>query len=226
MEQQVIDHIPLVLVVDSILERAGLERTGDHLALAECLTREAEALGRPRAIYRISAVRQETDRSVGIDGVTLTSRVLRVNLDQAERVFPFVATCGEELDRWVADQDDPMTRQVADVISEAALYLALGALKQQLREKYHLTTISRMSPGSLEDWPLQEQKLLFRLLGDTEQTVGVRLTEDLMMVPRKSLSGILFASEELFESCLLCPREGCPVRLVPYDRDLFIRKYC
>jgi hypothetical protein len=82
-----------------------------------------------------------------------------------------------------------------------------------------------MSPGSLEDWPLQEQRLLFKLFDDTERAVGVRLTKDLMMLPRKSLSGILFASGELFESCLLCPKEECPARLLPYDRDLFTRRY-
>jgi hypothetical protein len=151
--------------------------------------------------------------------------VLRVNLDRVDRVFPFVATCGWELDRWATARDAPLERRLADVISEVAVYQALAALKERLRDEYHLSVISRMSPGSLEDWPLPEQRLLFRLLGDTERAVGVRLTEDLLMLPRKSISGILFGSEELFESCLLCPGEECPVRLMPYDRDLFTRKY-
>lgn len=225
MQQKVINHVPLRFEVDAVLEQARVERTPEHRSLAGNLARDAEVLGRPKVLYRASAVRKETGRSVFIDGITLTSRVLRVNLDQADRVFPFVATCGSELDGWVMDRADSLERRVADVISEVALYLALAALKHKLREEHHLTTISRMSPGSLDDWPLPEQRLLFHLLGDTERAVGVRLTEDLMMVPRKSLSGILFASEELFESCLLCPREECPARLMPYDRDLFIGKY-
>jgi hypothetical protein len=225
MPEKVIDQIPLRFVVGSILERARLAGTPDHRSLAERLARDAGALGRPKALYRASSPRQETERTVAVDGVTLTSRVLRVNLDGADRVFPFVATSGWELDRWVTEKDDPLERRVADVISEAALYLALGALKERLREEYRLATISRISPGSLEDWPLEEQRLLFQLFDDTERAVGVRLTKDLMMLPRKSLSGILFASEELFESCLLCPKEECPARLMPYDRDLFFRRY-
>jgi cobalamin-dependent methionine synthase I len=225
MPETVIDQVPLCFAVGPILERARLDGTPDHRDLVDRLARDARALGRPKALYRASSLRQETERTVAVDGVTLTSRVLRVNLDQADRVFPFVATSGRELDRWVTEKDDPLERRVADVISEVALYLALGALKARLREEYHLATISRMSPGSLEDWPLQEQKLLFQLFDDTERAVGVRLTEDLMMLPRKSLSGILFASEELFESCLLCPKEECPARLMPYDRDLFFRRY-
>ena len=225
MAEKVIDQVPLCFDVGSILDRAGLDRTPDHLSLAERLAGEAAALGRPKALYRASSPRKETERTVVVDGVTLTSRVLRVNLDRADRVFPFVATCGWELDGWVTEKGDPLERRVADVLSEVALYSALGALKERLREEYHLATISRMSPGSLEDWPLQEQRALFQLFDDTERAVGVRLTKDLMMLPRKSLSGILFASDELFESCLLCPKEECPTRLMPYDRDLFTRRY-
>jgi hypothetical protein len=225
MAEKVIDQIPLRFDVGSIIERGRLDGTPDHLTLVERLARDAGALGRPRALYRASSPRKATERTVVIDGVTLTSRILRVNLDQADRVFPFVATCGWELDRWVMEKDEPLERRVADVISEMALYSALGTLKERLREEYHLATISRMSPGSLEDWPLQEQRLLFKLFDDSERAVGVRVPKDLMMLPRKSLSGILFASEELFESCLLCPREECPARLLPYDRDLFTRRY-
>jgi hypothetical protein len=225
MAEKVIDQIPLRFDVDYILARAGLVGTPGNLTVARRLACEAEALGRPRALYRAVPLRKETDRTVVVDGVTLTSRVLRVNLGPVERAFLFVATSGWELERWVIEKDEPIERRAADVISEVGLYLALGALKETLREEYHLTTISRMSPGSLEDWPLQEQRLLFQLFGDTERTIGVRLTKDLMMLPRKSLSGILFASNELVESCLLCPRENCPARLLPYDRDLFTRRY-
>jgi len=225
MAEKIIDRVPLHFAVGPILARAGLEATPGHLTLAERLARDAEALGKPRALCRECRLRKETERTVAVDGVILTSRVLRVNLGPVDRAFPFVATCGRELDRWVVEKDEPLERRVADVISEVALYSALGALKERLREEHRLATISRMSPGSLEDWPLLEQKLLFQLFSDTERAIGVRLTEDLMMLPRKSLSGILFASEELFESCLLCPREQCPARLMPYDRDLFTSRY-
>jgi len=224
-QPKIIDHIPLAFDVDSILQRAGLETGPDHRVLSEKLAREAEALGSPKALHLVSAVRKETDTSVVIDGVIFTSRVVRVNLDRVDRVFPFVATCGWELDRWATARDAPLERRLADVISEVAVYQALAALKERLRDEHRLAIISRMSPGSLEDWPLPEQRLLFRVLGDTERAVSVRLAEDLIMLPRKSISGILFASEELFESCLLCARAECPVRLMPYDRELFTRKY-
>jgi hypothetical protein len=77
-----------------------------------------------------------------------------------------------------------------------------------------------MSPCSLEDWPITEQAKLFSLFGDTEKAIGVRLTERMLMLPRKSISGILFPSEEEFKACRLCPREKCPSRRAVYDEGL------
>jgi hypothetical protein len=43
------------------------------------------------------------------------------------------------------------------------------------------------------------------------------LTDSLLMVPRKSISGILFPSEEGFVACQLCERERCPGRKAPFS---------
>jgi hypothetical protein len=83
-----------------------------------------------------------------------------------------------------------------------------------------LKKLGLMDPGSLEDWPIAEQAPLFALLGDTEGRLGVRLTDSLLMVPRKSISGILFPSEESFTSCRLCPRNPCQGRRVDYEPEL------
>jgi hypothetical protein len=113
----------------------------------------------------------------------------------------------------------------ADVIKEAALRSAIQAVYAHMDEHYHLPHASNMHPGSLEDWPLIEQRPLFSLLGDTEGAVGVHLTESCLMVPTKTVSGMRFPLEESFESCMLCPRPNCPSRRSPYDPDLFQRKY-
>jgi hypothetical protein len=44
----------------------------------------------------------------------------------------------------------------------------------------------------------------------------VRLTESMLMIPRKSVSGIFFPSEEGFVACQLCERENCPSRKAPF----------
>jgi hypothetical protein len=82
-----------------------------------------------------------------------------------------------------------------------------------------------MNPGSLQDWPLREQRPLFALIGAVDTRIGVRLTDSCLMTPRKSTSGIQFPTEESFASCQLCGREVCPNRRAPYDATLFERKY-
>ena len=82
-----------------------------------------------------------------------------------------------------------------------------------------------MSPGEVSDWPTEEQARLFALLGDTRQLIGVELTDSLLMVPTKSVSGILFSTDSGFVSCQLCPQEQCHERRAPYDNSLYDRKY-
>ena len=74
-----------------------------------------------------------------------------------------------------------------------------------------------MAPGSLSDWPIEEQGPLFRLLGDVEASIGVRLTRNLLMLPAKSISGFYFPTEVSFYSCQLCPRKRCESRKAKYD---------
>ena len=76
-----------------------------------------------------------------------------------------------------------------------------------------------MSPGSLPDWPIEEQKKLFALLGDVQGVLGVRLNESLLMLPRKSVSGLFFPTEISFYSCQLCPRSNCEARKAAYNED-------
>jgi hypothetical protein len=82
-----------------------------------------------------------------------------------------------------------------------------------------------MAPGSLEDWPIYEQRPLFDYLWDTEQAIGVRLLDSLLMDPGQTVSGIFFPTESTFESCQLCGRENCPNRKAPFDPDLYEQKF-
>ena len=77
-----------------------------------------------------------------------------------------------------------------DVIGNIALIKARRFLADQLRSRFALEGMSYMSPGSLKDWPLEEQSPLFLLLGYVASSIRVRLNESLLMIPRKSVSGI------------------------------------
>jgi hypothetical protein len=179
------------------------------------------AAARPKAAYRVCAVGERGEGTVKIEGTEFASKVLARNLEGAERVFPYVATCGTELEPLEETCPDLFTRYCLDVLKELALATARDHLLEHLRAAHGATDLSSMNPGSGDArlWPLGQQRPLFNLLGDVEKAVGVRLTPSLLMQPNKSVSGIFFPSEEHFENCQLCTREDCPRRRVPYRVD-------
>lgn len=201
--------------------KAGSELERDLHALCE----QARAVAAPKATYRISFIDMREEQSIVLDGVRLRSRVLQVNLAELHRVFPYIATCGSELANWARSVEGLMHQYMADMIMENALDQAIAALESEIQRRFRPGALSEMNPGSLSDWPIEEQRPLFALLGDGPEAIGVRLKHSLLMSPTKTVSGIKFASERSFASCMLCPREDCRGRKAEYDPELYAREY-
>jgi hypothetical protein len=225
MSFTVIDTIPFKPDRTALAKRLRVKESGSYLTELLRLADEAEAIARPKAIYKVAFIDERGDDYVVVDGVKLTSRVLYVNLEPVYRVFPYVATCGVELDAWARAQDDMLYKYWADVIKEIAVRDAAQAVSAHMTEQYGLGKMALMSPGSLDDWPLSQQRPLFTILGDVEGAIGVQLTDSFLMSPNKSVSGLRFATADDFASCQLCPRENCSGRRMPYDDTLYDRKY-
>jgi len=224
---EVLNSIPFRLDTKEVLKRLRLRKENkDMERMVQELLDIVHPMAKPKAVYEVSYVDNKNGDSLYIDGVKFTSRVLRVNLDKVGRVFPYVATCGRELDEIAVPADDYMKYYCLDTIKEMALYSARSYLQDYLTRNYALGQMSRMAPGSgsVEDWPITQQKELFSIFGNVEDLVGVQLTESFLMIPIKSVSGIFFPTEIKFESCQLCPREACSSRRAPYDPDL-VKKY-
>lgn len=225
MNEHIVDVIPFQPDLAELVKRLRLKEGSPYLADLQRLREEAERIARPKALYKIAFIEARGDNYVIVDGVTLTSRVLRVNLERVHRVFPYVATCGVELDQWAHAQEDVLFQYWADVIKEMAVRVASQALLQSMTACYELGKTAVMSPGSLADWPLPQQRPLFSILGDVTGAIGVTLSDSFLMTPNKSVSGVRFATDDDFASCQLCPRENCPGRRAPYDETLYDRKY-
>lgn len=225
MSQIVLGTIPFQIESAALRERLRVREGSSYADKLERLINEAQAIARPRALYKVALVDDAGEDYVVLDGIHFNSRVLRVNLDSAHRVFPYIATCGAELWEWMNGLEDMLHRFWADAIAETAVRVASQALDEHLAERYRPGSLSRMNPGSLGEWPIREQRALFKLLGDPEELIGVQLLKSCLMVPSKSVSGIQFPTEDGFVNCQLCPREDCPGRRAPYDPGLFDRKY-
>jgi hypothetical protein len=225
VERQILDEIPYSMDLDAVAKRVRVDPSDSLYDELGRYVEQAKAVARPKAMYRVGYVEERGEDWVKIGGQQFTSRILRVNLEPVHRAFAYLATCGVELQQWAAGRSDPLEQYWSNVVQEMALRCASQALLADLAERYDPGRTSAMAPGSLGEWPLSEQRPLFAFLGDTEAAIGVRLSESLLMVPTKSVSGIRFATEERFESCQLCPRVDCPGRRAPYDPGLYERKY-
>ncbi len=225
MNPIVVDPLPYRIEAASLPSALHVPEGSSLIDLVLRLADEARERARPRAVSSIAYIDDRGDDFVVADGTRLSSRVLRVNLDGLERFFPYVVTSGPELEAWANAHEDMAVRFYADAINQLILHSARTGFRERLCRLYGLERLSAMTPGSLSDWPMEEQRPLFGLLGDVPGAIGVELTDSMLMVPTKSVSGIFFPAEETFASCQLCPRERCPNRRAPYDAGLFERKY-
>ena len=187
------------------------------LGLVKRLLEKVSSVMEPKAAFGVGYVDEKRDDSVVIDGIQFHSRVLYRNLKNIGRVFPFVLTLGAAMEELIESEGDLLDKYLLDQLGNIALKKSRQKLEHHLRECFALDKISCMSPGSLQDWPIEEQKQLFLLLGPIKSAIGVQLTDTFLMLPRKSVSGIYFPSEVSFFSCQLCPREHCDSRKAKYD---------
>jgi hypothetical protein len=204
------------------------ERGDDSVVIAEA-TRELEQALEQDPGRRRSPPPQPPDANDSgprAGRARFVSKVLRSNLDQVERVFPYVATCGRELDAIPIEADDIFGQFCRDTIKEMALHSAMANLVGHLQETYALEKLATMNPGSgdVNVWPIEQQKELFAFFGDIPGSIGVALTDSCLMVPNKTVSGLFYPSEHDFQSCQLCHRESCPNRRAPFDPHLWEEK--
>jgi len=215
-----LEHMSLSLDIGEVKSRL---RTGDWEQM-QTLLEVAKPLISAKAAYKVCYVEEKFEDTVIIDGIPFSSRVLRKNLEGVGRVFPYVVTIGARLEQRADTCTDLLERYYLDVIGNMVLAKARKHLEEHLRSRFGFEGLSYMSPGSLADWPIEQQQSLFSILKGIEVSIGVRLTENLLMIPRKSVSGIYFPTEVTFYSCQLCPRQHCEGRKAQYNEDL-VKEY-
>ena len=217
MDTRVLGGFPVELSLEKTLQGLKLDERRSQKLGVEDIFKTAAALIHPQAIFGEAYVRKRGLGQIEIDGVEFRSRVLAKHLEHIERVFPYVLTIGDSLENKSRSSGNIITKLVLETVGDLALGSGLEHVQRHISDHYRLDTTSHMGPGQL-DWPIEQQRELFSLLGHVKDTIGVALTESSMMVPRKSISGIIFPTEETFVTCQLCQRNKCPSRKAAFDR--------
>jgi len=170
----------------------------------------------PSFSYVVRDVILVTGNNVIIEyGVILESEVIARLLEKAGKVAIFILTIGNYLEDTAAQlaQDGLVLQSaVLDAIGSDAVERLADSVESQISEVAHnqgLTISRRFSPGYC-DWNVSQQKMVFQAMkGDC---AGVSLTDGCLMIPRKSISGIIAigpSDVENYNPCNNCDKYNC-----------------
>ena len=206
--------------VEQLRNKLGLGEDSDEAEDFVGLLNQALPLARPKAALGTAKIDSldETGKVV-IEGIEFHSLLLAQNLGEVHTAWPYLATCGRELYEHTQSIPDPFERFWLEEVMQQALTDVRAAMLKLLADEIYEGKVAAMGPGSLEEWPISQQRPLFRLLGDAPERCGVTLADTLLMLPNKSVSGIFFPNEHGYVNCRLCPKENCPNRKAEYDPE-------
>jgi cobalamin-dependent methionine synthase I len=160
------------------------------------------------------------DRVYLSDSVILESKVISSLCKKCNKLAIFILTIGshlEEMVDYLSENGLVVQATVLDAIGSGAAEQMAGLMEDRIRNvtMMHDQRISRrFSPGYC-DWNVNQQEMIFKILND--DTAGVSLTDECLMIPRKSVSGIIGIGDmesdvESFNPCITCTKEDCPGR--------------
>ena len=209
-------HVDVSMVLQSIKSNGANNRIEKEL---QQLIEIVLPVARPKIMYKVAQVTLADGKRLEVDGFEFTHHVPSLSFSHGERIFPYVATCGLEVEA-IKYPADLMKDYCLNILKN--VILMRGAVKyfeDHLKQTYMLQEVSRIGPGEAMGSTSQQEQL-FSLLGDVEGAIGVKLSAHNMMVPEKSSSGMYFETAVRIESCQLCPNH-CRARRAPHDPELF-----
>ena len=149
------------------------------------------------------------------DTILKAGKIITSAVREAGRFAVFIATAGQAFDAWNREiqQGDDMVRaffadSIGSVLAEASVAVMQARIEREMTAQ-GLFVSNSYSPGYC-DWPLIEQRKLFSFF--PEQFCGVTLTESCLMVPIKSVSGIIGIGKNVKKrlyACDVCTMTTC-----------------
>lgn len=158
-----------------------------------------------------------TDNTLSAMGNTFTAgRIICRQLRGSAAFAFFIATAGkafEELQQSLKREGDMVKIFIADAIGSVIAEKTADRMEERLQaciNPYDWRHTNRFSPGYC-GWHVSQQQMLFKMFG-VEEPCGVTLTPSSLMMPIKSVSGVIGVGPEVRKleySCGLCDLKDC-----------------
>lgn len=151
-------------------------------------------------------------------------KIIASQLRNIEKAAVFVSTIGLDIENWIKElnqKGELLHSYIGDIIASEAAECATDLLHDFIQKKFNafgMNITNRYSPGYC-NWSVSEQQKLFSLL--PENFCGIKLTESSLMIPIKSISGIIGIGRNVKWKEYLCDK--CGVKDCTY-RKIKLRK--
>ena len=200
---------------------AGLARAEFDEAAILKACEECALLAAPRVHWELYDYDCKANVVCAEPPLILEGNSIRKHLAGAERTVFLAATIGEAVEEAVTrhfDEGDYAHSVLLDAAATAAVEQTCDACETMLRPQFAkegYTMRWRFSPG-YGDWDIHVQPELLRLT--QAESIGVSLTESMMLCPRKSVTAVIGlvrgenGDKELPKGCAICPKLDCPSR--------------
>jgi hypothetical protein len=212
-------YIPLKYEIKDVIRFCHLDRISDKIDDFENIVNEAYELIYPKAMYKTSEIEVKDDLLILENGTILKSKLLVEKFRCAQKVAIYIVTLGSELERRVAELGvkDLYRAFILDNIGTYALRQVFEYIKKDF-EPGSSESISKFSPGSTKYWDIEQQEIIFNFLDKNrvKEVIGVILNDYYVMIPRKSISGVMGDTTDQFHECQIC-KKNCEYRKVPFS---------
>jgi len=173
----------------------------------------------PSYSYVIRDIEQVRGSYAVIEGsIVFESEVIARLLENCNKVAVFLTTIGsyfEETVNQLAEDTFVLQAAVLDAIGSGAVEKLANTVQTMVGDEAStdgLYISQRFSPGYC-DWNVEQQEMVFQAMnGDS---AGIKLTEECLMLPRKSVSGIIgIGPREVadYNPCRTCDKRDCAGR--------------
>jgi len=216
---KILSNISLQYDVEELMRFCHLDVFRDRTREVEAVIDESYRLIDPKAVYKTVKISEvKGSRLVLEGGSVFESELLSEKFKCTPEIAVYVATIGPALEKRVTELG-PKELSKSFIIDCVGTY-ALREVSDIIQKDFQPAggeRLSRFSPGDTIYWDIKQQKVLFDFLGveEVEKATGVRLNEQCVMIPRKSVSGVMGDTEEQFQECQICKRR-CEYRRVPF----------
>lgn len=161
----------------------------------------AERTAKPKALFAQSSIESVSSDGARIGGQSFKGRMLAERLAPGQKAFPYIISCGRELDALPVDKSDPLVEFWLESLKEAALDCAFKALEEKLLPLSGMPFLNWMEPTDSEAWEIHGLAGIFKLFPGVD---AVTLNEYMYMEPNKSRAGIFHGSTVKRSNCELC----------------------